>query len=139
MIDRVDAEMGGCGLGIWDSRSIRSGGYAEGDNWLTAVANGVRRAEFGALKNHETLASGFPSGCRCLLRMVWLIGLCFADQDFRSSPARVQSMFIRSTSPMRSLRRLVRASSWARRRRDFRNGLRALPCSTAHLDVFQTD
>ncbi|HEY5954490.1 MAG TPA: TIGR03790 family protein, partial [Terrimicrobiaceae bacterium] len=61
MIDSaLIAEKGGLwGWAYVDSRSIRSGGYAEGDNGLTEVASDMRRAGVPVLweKSPETLAS----------------------------------------------------------------------------------
>ena len=95
MIDNaLAAEMGGLwGWAYVDSRSIRSGGYAEGDNWLTAVANDMRSAGIPVLleKSPETLASGFPVTDAVVYYGWYASSVCgpFADQDFRFKPGAI--------------------------------------------------
>lgn len=92
--DAISVEQGGLwGWGYVDSRSIKDGGYAEGDEWLKTAASEMRKQGIPVLwdKAPETLPVGYPV-TDAAVYLGWyadsVVGP-FADPNFRFRPGAI--------------------------------------------------
>jgi len=92
--DAISVEQGGLwGWGYVDSRSIKDGGYAEGDEWLKTAASEMREQGIPVLwdKAPETLPVGYPV-TDAAVYLGWyadsIVGP-FADPNFRFRPGAI--------------------------------------------------
>jgi uncharacterized protein (TIGR03790 family) len=141
--DAVAAERNGLwGWAYVDSRNIQSGGYAEGDHWLSEISREMRGRGIPVLwdKEPQTLPAGYPVTDAAVYFGWYSESVCgpFADANFRFKPGAIAvHIHSFSASTLRDpLQGMVRAFARARSRCHARGGLRTLSypyCSSRYL------